>query len=381
MRSEHFDQVPQLGSRSTLHGNKRSGFTLIELLVVIAIIAVLIALLLPAVQQAREAARRSQCRNSLKQLGLALHNYHETYGLFPYMRGGTNGSSDNSNDGSLSGMVSLLPYIDQAPLFQRISAGDPANNIPPGGPSPHKSDPVWEPFTVAPGVLRCPSDPGAAGIYEGRPKSMSHNYRFSVGDQVMNFDTRTNENTTMNRGVFMVRKCTNLKDIIDGASNTIAMSERQIGIGGDLNTFAGGEYPIGQAVAGLVTIIETNPKGCYARVSEDTYTAGNGTLVSGMNWAHGSAGHSAFNTVLPPNGPSCASAELGITRLVTGVIPASSYHSGGVNVLMADGAVRFISDSIDTGNQSAVQLPIGKSVYGVWGALGSKAGKDTVGSF
>lgn len=373
-------RAPGLGSHLAPRGNRSKGFTLIELLVVIAIIAVLIALLLPAVQQAREAARRSQCRNSLKQLGLALHNYHETYGLFPYMKGGSSGKGANSNAGLLSGMISLLPYIDQAPLFQKISAGDPANSIPPGGISPH-NNPVWEPFTVAPGVLRCASDPGAAGTYADRPKSMSHNYRFSVGDQILDFDTTSGGTVVVNRGIFMPRKCTNLKDIVDGASNTIAMSERQIGVGGDAVTFVGGEFKTGQAIAGEVATVTSNPKACYGRVSGDSYTAGNGTVVSGMNWAHGGAGHSAFNTVLPPNGPSCGSVNLRITDLVSGVIPPSSYHSGGVNVLMADGAVRFVSDNIDTGNQSAVQSPIGKSVYGVWGALGSKAGKDPVGSF
>src|SRR6187399_3083624 len=102
---------------------RRKAFTLIELLVVIAIIAVLIALLLPAVQQAREAARRTQCKNNLKQLGLALHNYLDVAGMFPHRRGGTDGASATlSNDNHGSGLTMILPYLDQSPLYNQISS-------------------------------------------------------------------------------------------------------------------------------------------------------------------------------------------------------------------------------------------------------------------
>jgi prepilin-type N-terminal cleavage/methylation domain-containing protein len=122
------------------HLRSRRAFTLIELLVVIAIIAVLIALLLPAVQQAREAARRTQCRNNLKQMGLALHNYHDVFNRFPARRYGTTntGCSGNfcSNSGRITAWIAMLPYIDQAPLYNAIQAGDPtwgAGAIAPGG--------------------------------------------------------------------------------------------------------------------------------------------------------------------------------------------------------------------------------------------------------
>ena len=111
-------------------------FTLIELLVVIAIIAVLVALLLPAVQQAREAARRSQCKNNLKQFGLALHNYHETCDRFPAMSGGP----DTTRGGDYSGLVMLLPYFDQAPLYTAATAKDPAR--------PQPWDGSFAPWTV-----------------------------------------------------------------------------------------------------------------------------------------------------------------------------------------------------------------------------------------
>src|SRR5690348_4004442 len=137
----------------------RRAFTLIELLVVIAIIAVLIALLLPAVQQAREAARRAQCKNSLKQLGLALHNYHDVYNVFPFGQGGTNNGSGSSNQNVLSGVVMLLPYLDQTPLWNQISSGGTfaTGTYLPMGPNPQNWD-VYPPWTIQIPVLRCPSD-------------------------------------------------------------------------------------------------------------------------------------------------------------------------------------------------------------------------------
>lgn len=121
---------------------KKRGFTLIELLVVIAIIAILIALLLPAVQQAREAARRTQCKNNLKQLGIALHSYHDVNKMFCQMRGGTDGTSADSTVHSTSGFVMLLPFLEQAPLYKDIQEGrdrDGSLTAPRGGPVPWES--------------------------------------------------------------------------------------------------------------------------------------------------------------------------------------------------------------------------------------------------
>src|SRR5687768_12322516 len=149
----------------------RRAFTLIELLVVIAIIAVLIALLLPAVQQAREAARRTQCKNNLKQLGLAIHNYHDTYTRLPIQRGGTDGAAAETNNKlEMSAFVGLLPYIEQAPLFNQISS--PGNKTRPDtgavvgtvqafGPSPwyrYDNSHGYAPFRARLPMLLCPSD-------------------------------------------------------------------------------------------------------------------------------------------------------------------------------------------------------------------------------
>ncbi len=167
------------------HRRTASGFTLVELLVVIAIIGILIALLLPAVQAAREAARRSQCTNNLKQLGLALQNYHDVIKVFPPRKGGSNGCSANawcSNRGRKSGFIPILPYIEQNPLYERIRAGDPTgatsggNVVPPDGPAGWQAWSVWN---DAPDALLCPSDNG----YPDK-RGRYNSYAFCIGDQV-----------------------------------------------------------------------------------------------------------------------------------------------------------------------------------------------------
>src|SRR4051794_6862694 len=172
-----------------LHRRTAAGFTLVELLVVIAIIGVLVALLLPAVQAAREAARRSQCSNNLKQFGIALHNYHDTFRNFPPRRGGTNGCDGNvdlarvkCNYDRLSAFVMLLPFYEQKALYDTIQAGgvtDSAGNlIAPGGPAPWYNNAKWTPWQVQLQVIICPSDKIIP-----TPTSQAHNsYAFSMGD-------------------------------------------------------------------------------------------------------------------------------------------------------------------------------------------------------
>jgi len=147
----HFHSIFIIFEEKFMVQSKRKGFTLIELLVVIAIIAILIALLLPAVQQAREAARRTQCKNNLKQLGLALHNYHDVYGRFIYRKGGTAGNPGNAN--RLSGFMGLMPYIEQGPLFNTVAAGGGTGNQPPGGPVGWTG---WAEWNVTIPALLCP---------------------------------------------------------------------------------------------------------------------------------------------------------------------------------------------------------------------------------
>ncbi|WP_417392006.1 DUF1559 domain-containing protein [Gimesia sp.] len=349
-----------------LEKDKRKGFTLIELLVVIAIIAILIALLLPAVQQAREAARRSTCKNNLKQLGLALHNYHDVYGMFVLRRGGTNGSdSATSNRARLSGFVGLLPYMDQAPLFNKISAGD--STRPPMGPCAWCGWSVWN---VKIPMLLCPSD--------GRNKQSTrvNNYVFCIGD------TATGINGTNSRGLFPYRYGTRIRDITDGTSNTIAMSEHIRANYGGSTSNASRRHNEGIA---LSQDPANNPGACMSLASGANWVSG--TSVKGKHGTSlwdGQAERCAFNTILPPNAPSCASGTNNNADSGTAALAPSSLHVGGVHVLMADGAVRFISENIDTGDLSQPSpgtTSTGISPYGTWGALGTKESAEIVGEY
>lgn len=365
--------------------SKRLGFTLIELLVVIAIIAILIALLLPAVQQAREAARRTQCKNNMKQVGLALHNYHDVYGMFVYRKGGAAACGSNpcpgydtrNNWGRLSGFMGLMPYIEQAPLYNRVAGGGVAPgstlNVPPGGPEGWRG---WAGWNVAIPAMLCPSD----GFHPQTQRA--HNYVFSIGDSSRG--TRDSRNV---RGMFGYQRTTRIRDITDGTSNTIAMSERvRNNVGGTLSAGTGTHLVIAHMARNVGTaVVHDNPSGCLNTVDGSYYVAG--TSVKGRTgtamW-DGQAERVGFTTIIPPNGPSCAHNDNGNADADHSIITPTSFHTGGVQVLMADGAVRFISENIDSGDLT-VAAPgnntKGTSPYGVWGALGTIAGGEVIGEF
>ena len=341
-RCSHRDRGPSAPAR---------GFTLVELLVVIAIIGILIALLLPAVQAAREAARRSQCSNNLKQLGLALHNYHDTFKAFPYRIGGGTASNafNANNEGRLSGFVPLLAFLEQTAMAEQIGSDPPY---------------VWwtgfAPWTTQISNLLCPSDPPTKDI----TTIGQNNYAFSTGDQYTNLHWNTNRTRHPLRGLFGPDSAINMSEILDGTSNTIAMSEVV-------------RAPIGNVFGANTSANTTNPINCRASFVNGAYTT---TLTSrdrslGTRWCDGRAGYTAFNTVLPPNGPVCNG------ETTSGLLTAGSRHPGGVNAVLADGSVRFISETIDTGDLSAAQPLGGQSPYGVWGKLGSKAGNESLGEF
>ncbi len=327
---------------------KSAGFTLIELLVVIAIIAILVALLLPAVQQAREAARRSSCKNNLKQLGLALHNYHDTHNVFPYREMGSGTVS------RLSGKVNLLPFLEQPALFDLISAG--LQELP-AQPWSWGAPPSLDQARRAElSVFNCPSNPPHPDTGDVIGK---HAYHFCAGDSVT-------VNTNNPRGIFGRGSRVNMRDILDGTSNTIMMGERRFHVRGNdvARTWIGTNV--------------TTPAECAANFDFATgMYVGEHRNWSGRRWNDGGAGFSAFNTCLPPNAPQCAHANHDAQN---GYYTASSNHKGGAQVLLADGAVRFISENINTGNQG---LPASGdfSPYGVWGSLGSRAGGETIGEF
>ena len=341
----------------------RRGFTLIELLVVIAIIAVLVAILLPAVQQARESARASQCRNNLKQLGVAMHNYAETHGALPFMKFGATGTPYYNNCANMA----WLPYIDQSALFNKLNSAytEGASTWQAIGSlnAPYSWDTVYPLWKVQiPGYL-CPSDPNNLQRFSGMGNQA---YRLCLGDSVAG-----NWGGTSVRGIFGTLSVTRLGDITDGTSNTIAMSERANKNFGETRTVKWG-------VAGGINV--STPLACAAFSSSQNYPVGT-TIVRGADvpamWSDGSPHCTGFTTVLPPNGASCT---LSTNYVDDSIISATSHHAGGVNCLMADGAVRFVGENIHTGDLT-VAPTLSSSPYGVWGSLGTKSGKDIVGDF
>ena len=195
---------------------QRRGFTLIELLVVIAIIAVLIALLLPAVQQAREAARRSQCKNNFKQIGVALHNYHDTFRVYqPGLYNNINQWSTLAASERIGWLSALLPYIDQAPLYNQWQTAFAAgtNGLAFAGR-----------FTVLP-VLMCPSDPNA-GKMSGWTNGFAGNLLLSGGARAWGVqNTATDSAGGTPTGLFYTNSSVAIRDVTDGTSNTIMSSE------------------------------------------------------------------------------------------------------------------------------------------------------------
>jgi prepilin-type N-terminal cleavage/methylation domain-containing protein/prepilin-type processing-associated H-X9-DG protein len=367
------------------------GFTLVELLVVIAIIGTLVGLLLPAVQSAREAARRSACSNNAKQLGLALHNFHDANGTLPYGRGGPassqlgnadtkpdigstlpDGSTYSQSPGSWSGFVMLLPFLEEEAIHAQMQAST--------SKSPWvNSGAVWG---RQPAVLVCPSDGPQRPLRSGSADAQT-NYLFSVGDQTTNlhFDMSVcpvaGQCTTKGvvRGLFGLRSKVRFKDIADGLSKTTMLAEglrasvaEQVASPNDWTAFNDAS-----ATSGANT---TNPSACRQSFTGGRYTSSlNSAWRSrgGTAW-FGRAGKVNFNTVLRPNAPACMSEMNG------GIMPPTSKHPGGVHVVFADGAVRFVSETIDNGGcDSATSCAPGEtaaSPCGVWGALGSRAGGD-----
>jgi prepilin-type N-terminal cleavage/methylation domain-containing protein/prepilin-type processing-associated H-X9-DG protein len=361
------------------HSSSSAAFTLVELLVVIAIIGVLVALLLPAVQAAREAARRTKCVNHLKQFGIALHNYADLWRTLPCRRYGTTGTMGTSNApsttnrdhnaGRINAFIALLPFIEQQTMFDRIQAGD-ANNAP-GGP---RGDQSWDVWNTPPPILKCPSD---AGAFIRGPLGKNHSYAFCVGDQVANVNTSLRVRNVFGRFTWV-----RMAEISDGTSHTIAMSEIQsnapTGTGGQFGFPSEGNTHINLAIANFIPGIVASPIICRTVAQGKYYRVGvNIRGRRGFNWTDAPATLCAFNTVLPPNSPACAeSGDFGDQD--NSVLPPNSAHPGGVNGLFFDGTVRWISDSIDTGNLAVMQSRDGPSAYGVWGAMGSMAGGDPV---
>lgn len=332
--------------------SSKRGFTLVELLVVIAIIGILIALLLPAVQAAREAARRSQCSNNLRQLGLALHSYEDAFKVFPHGAGGPVTALCINRLPEWSGLVSMLPYFEQQPLYALWTDND-SGDVNCRWPAAWWARPETEAKIPA---LLCPSDTPSprAG---GQANIGQKNYFFCYGTTIQgNYDQPTN-------GAFFCRSYRKIADIQDGTSNTIAMSERAA-------------RPSDRRIIGNVTYASTmDPITCVTYVTGTVYDPARllTSWSAGSLWAFGHPHWNAFVTVIPPNGPSCTAWTNDNLSNASGIFTASSRHPGGVQVVMCDASVRFISQTIDAMG--------GPSGFGVWGALGTRDGGETVSNY
>ena len=371
----------------------RSAFTLVELLVVIAIIGILIGLLLPAVQSAREAARQMQCSNSLKQIALAVHTYHNSYNSCPVS--GIGGSANHSP------WVGLLPFLEQMGRYDMLAAVN------------FNASPYSSPFTILDtppinnnkayhgkwSLVVCPSDgwPSAVDPNGFTPA----NYCFSLGDYCpyyyygntsyySSWNPRTLFPECWTEG-YQRNTVRNFAACTDGLSNTVILSERCTSLG------SGEDHHVKTGYLTYVNVWAGSPQSCRNYRDGNTFKnlsatarpqSGQGRFpfYERFNCAY-------FNTILPPNSITCSYDNTTDPGVYVALLPPTSWHPGGANAAMGDGTVRFIPDTIDTGDLSFVRKSRrtgltstageekdvdGPSPYGIWGAMGSIDGGESV---
>jgi prepilin-type N-terminal cleavage/methylation domain-containing protein/prepilin-type processing-associated H-X9-DG protein len=344
-------------SKTCSHRRCPGAFTLIELLVVIAIIAVLIALLLPAVQAAREAARRAQCVNNLKQIGLAMHNYHTANDCFP--PGGltvSNAGGGTRYNGSYSAQTRLLPDLEQQALYNAANFSVACKSDKTGGSLMN-----WSVVFTRVNTFLCPSCPAPSwNSSENAPlnqyRATGNNYFASYGSGLEWYSLHAGGPPN---GVFQVAgPCYGLRDIQDGSSNTIAFGEWKTGSGSQTTITPAsdiiflGSFPSGASAknAGTETMPGLNATGFQAWLTKCSQSVKTTrclfTPVLGEAWAYGLPGYSMGSMLVPPNSryPNCSTGGAN-TLQAAGMFNLTSFHPGGANVLACDGSVRFLKDS------------------------------------
>ena len=336
----------------------RVGAGRLDVIILAGLVVGILMLVVSWIFQSRIVVERKlRCKNNLKQWGLALHNYHDVHRCLPPYAGGM-----LENGERLSGSAMLLPFLHQVPLWNQIATtpgqgGDPMNLA-------LASKPKRE-FEI----FVCPS----ASIPNPVNGQQHLSYVFCVGDQI-DFgsgvaDFPIQEKT---RGAFGWRHCRAIRDILDGTSNTIFMAER------DLSNPRSRRGVLGRVAA----VPATSPADCLATSAKGEYLGSTLLLTElmGERWSSGHPFYAVFMTTLPPNGPSCAASVPPSGKSVGGWFTAGGRHEGGCHLLMGDGAVRFINETINTGNLKATSpgnstkdpfYSETTSSYGIWGELGT----------
>ncbi len=404
-------------------GLRKYGLAWVEAVFVVGIVGIGLAFLLPGLQAGREAARRRACSNNFKNIGLAIHDYHSTHKMMPMH--GTGPANELNDDccGSairpghgmiavasarhqLSFLVGILPFANQQELWNKISIGHTDKRgarWPAFGPAPYTA--IYDPWNSEIPLYRCPSDPG-----EGWPALGRTNYAACVGDSAFRTDDeswsyfkgsswryggsnafRARQVKASVRGAFVPRRVMKFRDVLDGLANTIMAGEIATDLGDrDFRT-------VGSQGNGRNNVLE-NPKFCAdsEQIDEEKPTfwasgendrAPNLTVDAtsrGARWADFRPLYTQVNTILPPNAEVCLQGS----HRQDGIVPPSSRHPGGAHILMGDGAVIFITDSIEAGDQRAPVVYyrnsqnlccVGEvSPYGLWGALGTRASKEVL---